>query len=245
MEAGGKIEVIYVELDCLLDTRIGTLAVMKGDEYVAELLASGKYHSRDIDGFPDVDREAYQAAYKKRGPEELMRSSLTGGVSLIKQLVGKLSEQAAVRPYHDGCKILINTHPFNLADNVRDELKEVVEHLTLGLALVEMVYMTPEEVSPLWCKQELSAMMMYEYESWLNLHAQTWQQIRIPTITLFSPRIYHNKKPTEQELQELLARSVHPFAAIEMMASPVVELRLMDVKHFSVVQRAGEEEPPV
>lgn len=232
MDAGGKREGIYVELDVLLDTRIGTLAQLN-QQWAINAIQNG-YHTRAADEFPDISQEDFRVAYRNRTNEVLTFSTRTNATNILKPLVISLTEQAVSRPYHDGVSIIVNTWPYEMAENVMDEVRTAIEALTLGLGPVELIRMSPEELTPSHCKSSYAAMLMYDYETWLNAHGEAWKTTRIQEITVFAPRIHFAKKPTDEELQEILANTVHPFQAIEVITSPLVELRLMDVGFFSI-----------
>ena len=59
---------------------------------------------------------------------------------------------------------------------------------------------------------------------------------RLPEISLFAPRIYFNAVPSKEEIDEI--EKVMPlFKAHEWFAGQLVGLQLMDVKHFSLLER--------
>jgi hypothetical protein len=237
MASANRQEVVYVELDVLLDTRLGTVARMAGDEVAKAVLETG-YHTRVSDRFPGVDKDAYQAQYKNRNVETLKRSFVTNAVASVRQLVAVLTEQSIKMPFHDGPAIVVNVFPYELTDTEKDELRKVIATWTEFLAPIELVRIQPEDLSPSHCKQTYSAMFVYEYEHWFIIHKAAFKEAdnRMPEVTMYAPAIYFvGEPPTTEVLEELKKEAAHPFKATQVMASPFVHLQLVDAKLFSIL----------
>lgn len=232
-QAPAVIEHIYVTLDVLLDTRMGTLARM-GKELAANVLEQG-YHTRQDDNFPGVDIQQYKQMYAERDVTTLAHSTVTDGIKLVKHLVGVLTEQAIKRPYHDGVKIVVNIYPYKLTGEEKEQIGRAIAAWINGLAPVELVEIQPKDLTPKHCKSSYAMMIVYDYEEWMNLHAEAFEQTRLPEVTMFVPAIYFSKTPTAEELDQIRKEAAHPMRAIEMLASPLIELTLIDVKFFSVL----------
>jgi hypothetical protein len=236
MNAGDKREGIYVPLDVLLDTRLGTLALID-PELPAKALANNYHHRRD-DNFPGIDSEKFKEAYKQRTWETLANSTITNAVMFIKHLASLMNEQAVSRPYHDGVKITINTYPYILTTEERVGIQAAVSFWLGGTAPVDVINIPLHELTPSFCKARFSLMFMYDYEEWMEVQANAFQSVRIPDITLFVPALYFNKTPTDSELETVTRDGAHPQMAIEMLASPLVELRLIAVEYFSITRQS-------
>ncbi len=227
-------QVIYVELDVLLDTRLGTIARLNEDAAV-KTLQSG-YHARELDSFEFVDMNEFSALYAQRDGFTLSKSMLTGAVDFLRDVTAALAEQARSRPYHSGGKLVVNTHPYTrtLSSDELDEIGRAIAARMDGHAPVELVDISPESLTPYHCKQSYAMMMVYDFGAWMEMHSDAFRTTRLPEVTMFSPRLYH-ERPREDELQIVTKEIMHPAQAIEMMASPIISLKLMDVKNFSVV----------
>jgi len=237
----GAMAVVYAELDALLDTRLGTLARM-GDHVAEAVLLSGGYHKRDCDVFADVDMKVFRDLYAKRDVDTLKRSTASKSVFLLNSLVRYLKEQATVRPYHDSTKVVINTFPYVLSVEEEAELGKVIVTWISGLAPVELVHMRPQELTPLYVKQQsYSSMLMYEYDPWMSLHfsAANKDVKPIQDVSIFAPAIYFSDKPSDKELQQLIQRAAHPLQAVEILGRSLVGLNLIDVEYFSIIRPSG------
>ena len=226
-------ETIYTELDAILDTRLGTLSKISDDAALA-VLYSGTYHTREDDKFKDIDPEQYAELYKNRDVETLKRSYVTDALAMIGRLADVLSEQASARPYHDGCAIVVNTYPYKLDPAELEEFRNVISVWMKNRASVRMICASPEELNPFHCKHNYTIMVVYEYQQWMEIHSEAFKTVRLPEVVMMAPAIYFNKTPTKEELEETIKEAAHPMHALELLASPFVELKLINVSHFSV-----------
>ena len=227
---------ILISLDCLLDTRLGTLSRI--DSAIVNLLLDDpSYHTRDQDVFTGVDREVYKTMYRKRDDVTLQHSMLTNIIPLLKHLVGKLKEQSVVRPFHDGGHLIINVYPYVLSKEIEETIGKALAVWMHGLASVSIVRYSPKELTPLHCKGSYSLMIMYDYEEWLEINAELFLRTQIPEVTLFVPAIYFTNKPTDEELKTLNGGKISPMKALELLAKGIVGLEIIDVMWFSILNK--------
>jgi len=233
-----NLETIYVELDALLDTRLSTLACVS-EELAATVLNSG-YHFREDDLFEGslelYSKESFKELYKQRNTVTLSKSRPTDILNFVKYLVGELTEQAIARPFHDGVKIVVNVHPYKLTNEEQGEIGKAVSAWTKNIAPVELVTIHPKDLTPSHCKMCYSLMIAYEYEEWLNTQTPAFEHTRLPEVIMYVPALYI-KTPTAEELRKIIKEAEHPFRAVEFLASPLIELKLIDVNYFSIVRK--------
>ena len=224
---------ILVSLDCLLDTRLGTIA--KIDKTIVErMLLTEDYHTRDTDIFEGVDRELYKDLYKNRDIETLENSLLTNIIPLLRHLALKLKEQSVTRPYGDGAKIVVNLYPYKLPKEIQIEIGKAIAVWLKGIAPVSFINMAPTSLTPYYCKNTFALMIMYDYEEWLEGNAGLFMKTQLTDVSMFVPAIYFNEKPSPAELEKFERETMHPFAAIEMLAKTMVGLEVIDVAFFSI-----------
>lgn len=246
MASTTKLEPVYVELDALLDTRLGTLARLGGD-VASKVLESG-YHTRQSDDFAavGVDKETFQTLYAQRDGETLAHSTVSNALQLLRRLTGALTEQSIVRPFHDGAKIIVNTFPYDLSVHERDEIGRAITVWTSNLAPVELVRIHPKDLTPQHCKTSYSLMIVYGFEEWLNTHTDAFQHCRLPEVTMLAPALYRvGHVPTPEELEQTLEKAAHPARAMELLASPLISLQLIEVKYFSILQSPTARDPGI
>lgn len=227
---------ILVGLDELLDTRLGTIARLRDEAALATLEAG--YHTRKQDSFQFVDMQSYRDLYTQRDSVTLSKSMCTGVVPMLRQLVVALTEQAIETPRHTGAKIVVNLHPYSetLSVEEKDEILKAVKVWMSGtLADVSLDSFSPESLTPELLKaMNVASMFMYHHEEWMNAQTKAFETTRVPEITLFGPALY-SILPTEEQLAKEIKEAAHPLVALEMLASPLVHLQLLPVKHFSIL----------
>jgi hypothetical protein len=236
MKDGTNVARALIALDCLLDTRLGTLARI--DDALAVRALAGNYHQREEDVFDGVDTEVFRRLYRARDIETLKRSTITTLTMLLADFMRSLTQIVGTRPYLDGVCILVNTWPYRLDASTLVALQDAITRWSGGLAPVEMVRHAPTQLTPLFVKSNFDLLFMYEYEAWLDMHAEAFRRISLADINVIAPAIYFNGKPDGKTLQELVRDGAHPFAAMTMLTSGFVGLELIDVKYFSIADPA-------
>lgn len=233
------VETIYVDLDCLLDTRIGTLAKM--DEDLAAQVLAGNYHQRTDDFFAGVDHEAYKAAYAQRDVDTLMLSLFTNVITFLQACVKSATDEVALGGQNNGLEIVINVHPYELEPEEREQIELAIKARLFGVPVVRTTKVPDEFLTPEYVKETYGMMIRYDFEPWLEKQAQALEKTRIPAVTIISPAIYR-KLPTDEEMAALKAEKLHPFRALEIALAPVVGVRLLDAEVFSIhsgIKRSG------
>ena len=239
MSKSKKLEEIYVDLDVLLDTRLGTLARM--DSSLAEKVASDpNYRSRRTDAFEILDEQQllqFRELYKNRNADTIKRSMVTNGIQLLKETVKLLAEQAVVRPYHDGSKVVVNMWPYTetLSEEEYIEIGKAITVWMGGSTPVELFTTAPENLHPELCKNTYAMMIKYDYEDWMNLQTDAFRKSRLPDMTLLAPAVFL-KNYTDEEIKKVTKESMHPIQELEMLASPLISLTLIDVAYFSLLK---------
>jgi hypothetical protein len=234
MSANKKIETILIELDALLDTRLGTLRQQMGVEYAQRILTLD-YITREIDAFEGIETSVFQEMYAARNEETLKCSVVTALVTRLKDLTTFLSELAVNAPEYDGIRLAVNTYPYRLSKAVLRDIGKSVSVWTGGLIPVELVNITPQDLTPIHVKSHFAMLFMYDYGSWIETQTVAFHETLIPEIHLVAPALYFSKKPDAKELKDLVRQAAHPFQATMMFLTPMVGLELVDAKWFSIV----------
>lgn len=239
MGRSGTVETLGCDLDCIVDTRMGTIARL--DPKLAKVLLENGYRERIIDVFEGLDMVAYRELYARRDQVTLSRSFQTGVFTLLRDIVKELVGQTVKRPYHDGVRLIVNYWPYRLTPQ---EVAAYQANIFQGLGRICQVFLrsiSPTEMSPRYVKNNYSLLITYDYDSWMSLHAKGFEKIRCPQVALFAPAMFFKDElPDPDALGELRNENMHPFRAVEAGASPLIELSLLDVSYFSVVDRPAD-----
>lgn len=232
-----KTSTIFVELDTLLDTRMSTLNSM-GVQALKSALDAG-YHDRPFDIFPGVDEAVYRQLYAKRGKSALTQAMMTPIVEVVKEFVTSTLDNVNNSPFHYKPKVMLNVYPYKLVESEIAVLIAALRGITLGLADIEAVDMSLEEITPLFVKANLSVMIMYQYDMWLEAHSLSgaFKKHTAPEVAMIGPRIYF-KKPLK-----LPDPAEDPFTALEQLASPFIGLALLPIEKFSMVLKPVKKTP--
>lgn len=232
-DVSNRIQGIYTELDVLLDTRLGTIARISQEAAEKQLLAG--HTARQDDWFGNVvDMEVYSKMYANRDADTLPYCTMTGAVPMLAELSLKLLGQAQTTPFYDGIRIVVNMFPYELSIEEQEAIGKSIAHYVGNNIPVELVYIKPESLTPQYCSQSFGMMIMYDYNSWMNLHHAAFGT-QLQTVTLLAPMIYFKQKPTEEVLQAELDQGMHTFLAIEQLGKALIDITLIDVKYFSVL----------
>lgn len=233
-------QIIYVELDALLDTRFGTVIQMNME--LASQLATSGYGKRESDKLselvPHFPDQEFKDNYKKRSTEVLKLSKMTNIIPIIKDLIDELRDTERYLPEEGNISIHVNTYPYVLSDEEQSSIRQVVSFY-LGGVVVQMVSIPPIGLMPKTIESKYSALFLYHFDQWLTLHQNALKDTKLSDILFFGPRLYVNGKPTDAELNAAysdIPKEIDPFKASEMVLSEYMSLRLIDVAAFSFIR---------
>lgn len=249
-------QALLIELDCLLDTRLATIARIS-EQSAVEVLKND-YHKRKADWFePVVDMDQYTSLYKARDVDTLKLAHPTEGFRFVREMV-KLYRKQAVdtnSPYSGKIKIVVNTFPYQLNAELTDLIGRALAVRFGAIASCELVSLSPAELTPELVRARYCMLMMYEYDPWLSMHydidpsklsAEAMKQVLkslLLDVTLFAPAVFYKKPPTQDEVEEVMKDTHHPLEVIEMMGTTMIGLHLLDVTSFSVIRPARPTTP--
>lgn len=237
----------FTELDCLLDTRIGTLARM--DQDLARRVLKDGYLSRERDWFPGADMQQYQQLYQNRDKTTLAYSRPTACFDFLRSMIQihQVQELEYNAPIRFSNTVVVNIHPYRLTDDELREMGEVITFLLGGELRVELVSLSDEQLTPEYFKGKFALVVMYDLNRWLNTHyafdpanmdMKTILGKLLPELTFFAPAIAFTAPPTEQEqakLAELGKELAPPLQVYEQLCSLLVGANFIDVRYFSIV----------
>lgn len=193
-------QVILVELDSLLDTRMGTLLQLDLD-YAKEQLATQAYFTRLSDEFssPQFSQEEFKARYRWRNQETLRLSMRTPVLSRLHEMVLELEVMAINTPFVERVAIEVNCYPYKLDPAVIDAFLQSIACFVGPTAELSMVSYKPEDLTPQAIKaQGWSGLIFYEFDHWFTLHAEKLSQCDIHDVVFIVPALYVKVPPADQ-----------------------------------------------
>lgn len=226
-----KSQRVLIQLDALLDTRVGT-AYRMGAKDIDWLGYYERTHSKVWEFF-GLDEEAYKDTYLKRNLETLELSMAT---ELFKQLGYVMRNKlvlAVGSPLHERPEIVINYWPYNLSSATVELFKQaVVETLSdVSRMRVNAVYVAPERLTPKYLKENYTDLILYDLTEWLELAGQHFAECPIPEISVCYPATLNVEDVTKYSPQ---TEDDDPFANMALLTSMVIKLEAISPRLLSV-----------
>lgn len=163
-------QIILIDLDVLLDTRIGTLT--QYDEDIAlEVIGNGFQHrvSDELEPYTKkLSTTEFKNLYQSRNEDTLKVSRLTNFifelVDLVKQIEdGYIKDDSRI---NDG-EVVINIYPYKLEEDVLTDIVKAVEIYTGEIIPVKVGYYRPSVLDiPSLKEMGITTYITYDYESW-------------------------------------------------------------------------------
>lgn len=224
-----------VSLDCLMDTRLGTLKRL--NPAAAEQLQTSWYHKRTVDAFDrngsGINQKAYLALYEARDEETLKLCTMTHLPRHLMALIASLTTTQGMPLLAEQFTIHINLYPYDLPEPVRIAIRQAIETYTNNAAVVEMVSYAPEDLTVTLLKHTYDICFMYDFNEWLMQHTEEFKKAQIPEVRIVAPRLYLKDAPTQ--LLEKVAGEEYGWEQMALLFVGLVGVVFMDVNIFSIV----------
>ncbi|QAX96141.1 hypothetical protein [Vibrio phage vB_VmeM-Yong XC32] len=182
----------FVDLDSLLDTRIGIIAGLWPQH--AEVLAKDERYFKRLDdkfdrlipGFPQKD---FEDTYAGRTYGHITKSAMTSIVSRLKMFARATYAQNVSKVNESVTTLVVNLYPYKLPDEHRKQLRETLLYATefhaVDFVSLDLGLITPSLLS------EFELFITYDFDSWLNVHNQALAKCPIPRVETIHPYIQH------------------------------------------------------
>lgn len=220
-----ELAAMLVELDCILDTRLGTIGKFGKEEYLGALTHG--YFSRTSDHFFGIDPETYQRLYRERDAVTLSMSNITHIVSVVKDFVKRVNTISATAPVIRVPRIDVNLYPYNPPQRVKDMIEESLRVLLEERVDIGFVRYSPDDLHHDLVSLNYDHLIMYDVGAWVTAQAHNWKKIgkAHPNVTLFMPILCHAKNIADVPddvpvMAEQVDRALTPL--INIMQIPVV-----------------------
>lgn len=226
-----KRDIIYIDLDALLDTRLGTLAMM--DEQFAFNAMKKGYFKREVDAFPDVDQEAFKIFYAQRNVETLKRSVLTNIIMLLQSFHKSSIEDFVLGGQNTGIEICVNTYPYSLSQEERQAILKMIQVKLGDEVEMSAILIDNAALTPMHCRTNYAAMIRYSFHEWMEIHVEEWKTVTMPNVAFYAPQLFA-KVPTPADIRRFKEEKLHPFQATEAICAPMFALRLLSIEMFCI-----------
>lgn len=228
--------VIYIPLDCIIDTRLGTLGKIN-PSLATQALLNG-YHERITDEFPGISREEFKAAYAKRDIDTLKMSVVSNVSFLIRRIIKDSLALAVQQKKITRLSIELNVWPYKFEPGpMVDMLISCVRAHAYDNAVVRVVSIPPEKLTPGLIHSNYNMVLMYDWLEWFELHKKFFEKKGLPGLAFIVPQLHIDKPPTREEMEDMRREAgiTDVFTATETQFAPIFKLKFMPASLFSMI----------
>ena len=235
-------EAILIELDTILETRLGTVALL--NQEWAEKLTKSDYRHRLSDDFnifvPEIDMEQYKQKYAKRDWEVLAHSAPTEfSVDLSRILDELLFDPKRISP-NATTEIHVNIYPYDLTDQEKIQMVEAIHEITGTIFYIKLVNIPPYSINFEVIKTN-NWVAIFTYD--LNLLLQNMitmesikGKLRCNNVMVYAPHITFNFDELKNTVEETTAsgEKFEPFMHTSLILSPFISLEFVSSEYYSL-----------
>ena len=231
-----------IELDVLLDARLGTVALMS--DALAESLLTDDYANRVTDELwllnPTIDRDIYTRAYAERDLDTLYYSAPTDATLFLNQLINERIRTANKNDAQvQDVQIMINMYPYVIHEGTQQIW---IDNITTSLRLdkaVTLGYFPPDVLSTEFIATNgWTVLVMYDIATWIKKAFSPNKQPRpIPRTIVIAPHLISSiaEVKKEMEITPPTKERVSPFHAIQMFMADIVGFKFLPTADFSLM----------
>lgn len=225
---------LYLDLDSLLDTRLGTLSQLN-PLAASRAVQTGAYWDREYDQWERltgglVDTPAFAAAWATRGRPELEAATVTGIIVVIMQILAMYQRNQVEGLVKEDLALEINLHPYNFELEEMDELTSILKHHLYYEDLTVTYCAHPlEQLTPKLLTSAYDTAIMYDFIPWIKHHATALAETRAPDFSLIVPRLF------EQDPHSLsVERKQQEITGFQLWLVEHLDLHFINVANFSM-----------
>lgn len=212
---------IYVDLDSLLDVRLGTLAV-HWPEVFTRCLNDDAYYMRDRDDFTawgGPDREAFRAVYDKRGMDELQCSIMTAIPHLVKDLMLIQERDFEETPHFTEVGMDVNIWPYQMEDWEKEELVNVMMCYGGLNTVPRIISRSIQDMEPSFIHSRYKTLIMYDHRNWMAEQQPKLKPMQLHRISFIAPWLVFGELPDAAWLADA---GLRPNASVPLMTEQAV-----------------------
>lgn len=231
--------VVLVELDALLDTRLALVCTL--DEAAAvRLMTSEDYYKRQNDDFSvhtQIPHEQFQTAWEQRTADILPRTFKTHVPLLLNELINRLEMMEEDTPDSEAPVLEINVWPYvDLTESERDAIGLAVLFHAGIQTIPTVVCIDPKHLTPQLLKRRYSGLILYNLRDWLKHHLENFPRCICPELAVLAPALFNGEIVDVKDIvtdpdfrADLSVLTMTELACIEFF-----QLNYLDVKYFSI-----------
>lgn len=221
---------MLIDLDCILDTRHGTLAKF-GTSALAKALTTG-YFTRNSDHFFGIDPDEYFRLYRERDAVTLSMSVMSHGVSIMKDFVKRVHLVSASAPINKIPRVDVNIWPYDLTDAITARIDKALRVVVDDKFDMSFVSYKPEDLHYDLIKFTYDHLCMYNIGPLIEHHAVDWERRGrgLPDVTVFTPMLSHSQDA--KEVPDDITATIEKMAAA---LAPVLNVMFLPINFFCTI----------
>lgn len=227
---------IHVDLDCLLDTRQGTLLAIS-PQVAYEITSKENYHARESDEFTSqeygtLSTELFEQVKDKYKQEILFKSIKTKMYLFLQELIESYVKMALSTPHVSTVTLVVNLYPYKLTDTqVEYLMKAIIAHLG-NAAAVSIVNFNINELTLKEVSERYQSIIVYDPVPWLNSKSNELKSGVLKDVTVYLPKMNKVRALTAKERKELGKNIPDIYKFTEMVFAGFVRLSYVPVEYF-------------
>lgn len=229
-----KYSIIYVDLESLLDIRQAILLSLLTEEEVTEIIFSDNYNFREVEEFPKVTKEQHQLLYSNLNKSLLPKSTITYIINILETKIANLEKRNIYYGETTFPKLLINTYPFNLNEEERNLLRNMIFIKLKNKCEIDIVEMPIDNLSPYFIKSNnIITIFMYKFNDWLSKHTEALNNLKLPNTIFYFPSLLA-EKPSSEDLVKIKKYNYNDiFSFMEFFYSGVTSINFLPIFFYS------------
>lgn len=244
MDNAGKRRVIMIDLDSILDTRMGLMIhhdLLHQSDTSMKALFSDEYRVRENDDWIaeklGITLEQWQEKWKVRGELDIL--PLSAQTFSIRAVLAYISECVAdqMKPTTGyDFDLLVNSYPYQLSTEDSQAIIEILDEQAPLFGKVSMTYLPPNRIDPDFFKENLDCYWTYDLSVWLNEHLPWLLNNPRPTIQLITPKLLHSipKHVEMTDADKEIIDKIEKFELVSVSLSLFVSIHFQDVRDYCV-----------
>lgn len=227
---------ILINLDCLLDTRQGTLLTIS-PEVAYEITSKEDYHARESDEFVSeqygtLSTELFEQVKEKFKHEIIFKSLKTKMYLFLQELIDGYVKLALTTPHVSTITLEVNLYPYQFTDTqVEYLMKALIAHLG-NAAAISIVNFDIKQMPLKAIAEKYESVIMYNPVEWLN---QRHNELKVGTmkdLTLYIPRMNTVRALTDKERKSISKNVSDVYKFTEMIFAGFVRLNYVPVEYY-------------
>lgn len=220
---------VLVELDCLVDTVLGTVASLN-PSWVQPLLKAGytdRVHNQLKRLHPSVDTAMFEKAYAERDVNVLMHSRMTMIPLHIREIYATNYSLPDGHPEKYDLTLTVNYYPYKLNKAEIAEYQDVLRTIIPHLDSVKFISIDYDALTPYYVQSNFEHIYVYHLTDWMIRHTAALDGRLMEGVTVTSPIVVIEQiLPTEQEIEDMKVEIAKVFI-------PLFEMELIDLSIMS------------